>query len=59
MPSPAASRGLAALLFEVPALDVTVYVGAALLMTLACVVASLIPARRAAKVDPLTALRAE
>lgn len=54
-----ASRGLAALLYAVPALDVTIYVGAALLMTLACTAATLLPARRAAKVDPLTALRAE
>ncbi len=54
-----ASRGLATLLYAVPALDVATYLGAALLMTLACVAATLLPARRAAKVDPLTALRAE
>lgn len=53
----AASRGLVALLYAVPAVDLTVYIGAALLMTIACVVASLIPARRAAKVDPIAALR--
>ena len=55
----AASRGLANLLYGVPTLDVVVYLGAALLMTAACAGATLLPARRAAKVDPLTALRAE
>lgn len=54
-----ASRGVATLLYAVPPLDVATYLGAALLMTLACVAATLLPARRAAKVDPLTALRAE
>jgi putative ABC transport system permease protein len=55
----AASRGLANLLFGVPTIDVYAYVGAALLMTAACLGAAFLPARRAAKVDPLTALRAE
>jgi len=53
------SRGLANLLYGVPALDAAVYFGAALLMTAACVGATFLPARRAARVDPLTALRAE
>ena len=55
----AASRSLASLLFAVPTLDVLVYVAAALAMTVACVGATLLPARRAARVDPLIALRAE
>ncbi len=55
----AASRGVATLLYAVPALDLGTYLGAALLMTVACVAATLLPARRAAKADPLTALRAE
>ncbi len=54
-----ATRGLATLLYAVPALDFPIYATAALLMTLACTGATLLPARRAAKVDPLTALRAE
>ncbi|HYC69961.1 MAG TPA: ADOP family duplicated permease [Opitutaceae bacterium] len=53
------SRGLASLLFNVGRLDPLVYAAAALAMTLACAVAALVPARRAAKVDPLVALRSE
>jgi len=55
----AASRGLDTLLYNVAALDPIVYLAAALAMTLACAAASLLPARRAAKVDPIIALRAE
>jgi predicted permease len=55
----AASRSLASLLYAVPALDLVVYGVAAMLMTAACLGATYLPARRAAKVDPLTALRAE
>ncbi|HUR57855.1 MAG TPA: ADOP family duplicated permease [Opitutaceae bacterium] len=55
----AATRSLTSLLYNAPVLDVAVYVGAAALMTLACLGAMLLPARRAARVDPLIALRAE
>lgn len=55
----AASRGFARLLYGVSSVEPSVYLGAALLMTLACVAAMLLPARRAAQVDPITALRAE
>jgi putative ABC transport system permease protein len=55
----AASRGLSNLLYNVPALDPLVYAAAALLMTAACLGATLLPARRASKADPLTALRSE
>lgn len=54
-----ASRGLATLLYAVPATDPVIYLGAALLMSAACLVAAFLPARRASKVDPMTALRAE
>jgi predicted permease len=54
-----ASRGLDTLLYNVAALDPLVYLAAALLMTLACAVAALVPARRASRVDPIIALRAE
>lgn len=54
-----ASRGIASLLYNVGGLDPLVYLAAALLMTLACAAASLLPARRAARVDPVVALRAD
>lgn len=55
----AASRGLASLLFHVPGIDPLVYAAAAVVMTAACAAAAFAPARRAARVDPIIALRAE
>jgi putative ABC transport system permease protein len=55
----AVSRGLGRLLYNVAAVDPAVYAFGAVLMTLACVAASLLPARRAARVDPLVALRTD
>jgi putative ABC transport system permease protein len=55
----AVSRGLGRLLYNVAAVDPAVYAAGAVLMTLACVAASLLPARRAARVDPLVALRSD
>jgi putative ABC transport system permease protein len=54
-----ASRLLGSLLFEVSALDPLVLVLSALLVLLLALAACLLPARRAASVDPMRALRAE
>jgi ABC-type antimicrobial peptide transport system permease subunit len=55
----ALGRFLRALLFEVSPFDIGVYASmAGLLITVSCV-ASYLPARRAARVDPLVALRHE
>jgi predicted permease len=55
----AASRLLEGLLFEVSPRDPAVYVGGSALLLLVAVVASLVPAIRATKVDPMLALRSE
>lgn len=53
------TRYLETLLFGVKPIDVITFVAVALGLVLVALVASLIPARRATKVDPLTALRYE
>ena len=55
----AASRGLTALLYEVSGLDPMVYAASAAVMLAACAAAAALPARRAARTDPVTALRTE
>jgi predicted permease len=52
-------RAMQSVLFGVPTLHLATLFGAALVMTAVSLVACLIPARRAAKVDPMIALRAE
>ena len=47
------------MLFGISPLDAGTWMLAALLMTAAAMAAALIPARRASKVDPLIAIRAE
>ena len=54
-----ATRLLGALLYGVSATDPTTYVAVALLLATVGLVASWIPSRRAARVDPTVALRAE
>ncbi len=55
----AGGRLVTAQLFDVAARDPRVFAGAALILLLAGGVAAWIPARRAARIDPTTALRAE
>ena len=52
------SRAMQSLLFGVSALDPLTVIGSAVLLLTIALVASLAPARRAARVDPATALRA-
>ncbi len=55
----AAGRAMQTVLFGVPALPIGTFVWTALVMGVVSLVACLIPAHRAAKVDPMVALRAE
>ena len=53
------TRVLSALLFGIAPLDVVTFVAAPVLVAVVAVAACLLPARRAAAVDPTTALRVE
>jgi putative ABC transport system permease protein len=55
----ASSRHIASMLFGIAVDDVTTYVMASLVLTAAALAATLVPARRAVRVDPAVALRAE
>jgi ABC-type antimicrobial peptide transport system permease subunit len=53
------TRVMASLLFGTSPLDPMTFVSTALLLAMAAMVASYLPARRAAAVDPVEALKAE
>jgi len=53
------SRWVASLLFGVTARDPATYVASALIVSTAALIASYLPARRAASVDPMESLRAD
>jgi ABC-type antimicrobial peptide transport system permease subunit len=53
------TRALGSLLFGVPALDATTFVGMSISMVAVGLLASYMPARRASRVDPMESLRGE
>ena len=53
------TRVMTSLLFGVSALDVVTWAGAGVVILTACVAAGYVPARRAARIDPMATLRAE
>jgi putative ABC transport system permease protein len=55
----ALTRVMRSLLFEVSPLDTSAFITAAIVMAMIGIIAALIPAARATRVDPATALRAE
>jgi putative ABC transport system permease protein len=55
----AMTRFISAMLFDVSSADVVTYAGVSVLLTSVALLASYIPARRAAQIDPMVALRHE
>jgi ABC-type antimicrobial peptide transport system permease subunit len=55
----ASARLMQALLFRTTAYDPLVFIGVVIVLAVVALIAALLPARRATKVSPMTALRAE
>jgi len=55
----ASSRVLASMLYAVEPRDLTVFAGVAISLLATALLASYLPARRATRVDPIAALRAD
>jgi ABC-type antimicrobial peptide transport system permease subunit len=53
------SRYVGSQLYEVTPVDVASYAGAAALLTIVAILATFVPARRAARIEPMRALRDE
>jgi predicted permease len=53
------ARSLSAFLYDIPPTDVTTFAGVTVVLTLAAAVACAVPARRAMRVDPIRAVRAD
>lgn len=51
------SRGFGALLFQITPADLSVYAGVSVLLSVVGLLAALVPARRASRVDPIRSLR--